>query len=186
MSKETRTSARRNPQTESNENEFEPCPPNQINFPPPRTPFSSIPDPSRFGNATPRLSVRFGKPHSEPNSAQSTPSRNTSRLSLGGGRLSSCAFVKETEFCVHVPHFDLKDDPSFWTDHNVQVRFLFLFYVSCVVYVTEVAFFRCWLEFDRWVIRRRFRKGMVGVWSRRVRKLWSGSVILKPDSPLII
>ncbi|KAH1116640.1 hypothetical protein GLYMA_17G038700v4 [Glycine max] len=121
MSKETRTSARRNPQTESNENEFEPCPPNQINFPPPRTPFSSIPDPSRFGNATPRLSVRFGKPHSEPNSAQSTPSRNTSRLSLGGGRLSSCAFVKETEFCVHVPHFDLKDDPSFWTDHNVQV-----------------------------------------------------------------
>ncbi|KAK7388059.1 hypothetical protein VNO78_22862 [Psophocarpus tetragonolobus] len=130
MGKESRTSARKN---ETNENELDPWP-NPIHFPPPRTPLNSIPDPSqcqdpeparpaRLGNATPRLSARFGKTHSEPNSAQSTPSRNTSRFSLGGGSrgLSACALLKDTEFCVHVPHFDLKDDPSFWTDHNVQV-----------------------------------------------------------------
>ncbi|TKY54300.1 Phragmoplast orienting kinesin-1 [Spatholobus suberectus] len=132
MSKEPRISARKNPQSETNENELEPWQ-NPINFPPPRTPLNSIPDPSqcqepepvrpaRFGNATPRFSGRFGKAHSEPNSAQSTPSRNTSRVSLGGGRgVSSCTLLKETEFCVQVPHFELKDDPSFWMDHNVQV-----------------------------------------------------------------
>ncbi|KAK7363420.1 hypothetical protein VNO77_05563 [Canavalia gladiata] len=137
MLKETRNSARRNPQNEATENEFESWQVNPINYPPPRTPLNSIPDPSqcleseplrpgRFGNATPRLSVRTGKAHSEPNSAQSTPARNTSRVSLGGGSgrgrgVSSCALLKETELCVEVPHFDLKDDPSFWTDHNVQV-----------------------------------------------------------------
>ncbi|CAJ1940736.1 unnamed protein product [Sphenostylis stenocarpa] len=131
MSKENRSSVRRNPQSETNENELEPWQ-NPINFPPPRTPLNSIPDPSqcqeheparpaRLGSATPRLSGRTGKPHSEPNSAQSTPSRNASRVSLGGGRASACAFLKETEFCVNVPHFELKDDPSYWTDHNVQV-----------------------------------------------------------------
>nr|KYP57727.1 Kinesin-like protein KIF15 [Cajanus cajan] len=132
MSKETRSSSRRNPQNETNENELEPWL-NPVNFPPPRTPLNSIPDPSqyqepeparpaRFGNATPRISGRIGKPYSEPSSAQSTPSRNTPRVSLGGGRgASSCALLKDTEFCVQVPHFELKDDPSFWTDHNVQV-----------------------------------------------------------------
>ncbi|XP_014509145.1 kinesin-like protein KIN-12C [Vigna radiata var. radiata] len=131
MWKEARTSFRRNPQSETNENELEGWQ-NPINFPPPRTPLNSITDPSqcqeleparqhRFGTATPRLSARVGKPQSEPNSAQSTPARNASRVSLGGGRASACALLKETEFCVNVPHFELKDDPSFWTDHNVQV-----------------------------------------------------------------
>ncbi|BAT77004.1 hypothetical protein VIGAN_01508300 [Vigna angularis var. angularis] len=131
MWKEARTSFRRNPQSETNENELEGWQ-NPINFPPPRTPLNSITDPSqcqeleparqhRFGSATPRLSGRVGKPQSEPNSAQSTPARNASRVSLGGGRPSACALLKETEFCVNVPHFELKDDPSFWTDHNVQV-----------------------------------------------------------------
>ncbi|WVZ13007.1 hypothetical protein V8G54_017537 [Vigna mungo] len=131
MWKEARTSFRRNPQSETNENELEGWQ-NPINFPPPRTPLNSITDPSqcqeleparqhRFGSATPRLSGRVGKPQLEPNSAQSTPARNASRVSLGGGRPSACALLKETEFCVNVPHFELKDDPSFWTDHNVQV-----------------------------------------------------------------
>ncbi|XP_027331846.1 kinesin-like protein KIN-12C [Abrus precatorius] len=135
MLKETRNSARRNPQNEANENEFESSQ-NLINYPPPRTPFNSIPDPSqcqesepirppRFGNATPRASSRTGKAHSEPNSAQSTPARNTPRVSLGGGSrgrgVSSCVLLKDTELSLQVPHFDLKDDPSFWTDHNVQV-----------------------------------------------------------------
>ncbi|GAU16719.1 hypothetical protein TSUD_199610 [Trifolium subterraneum] len=126
---------RRNSQIESNENEFESH--NPINFPPPRTPLNSIPDPSqchesephrharsssdRFGNAN---SVRTGKLHSEPNSAQSTPARNSSRVSLGGGssRVSlGKGIVKGTEILTEVQHFELKNDPSFWTDHNVQV-----------------------------------------------------------------
>ncbi|CAJ2650140.1 kinesin-like protein KIN-12C isoform X2 [Trifolium pratense] len=126
---------RRNSQIESNENEFESQ--NPINFPPPRTPLNSIPDPSqchesethrharsssdRFGNAG---SVRTGKLHSESNSAQSTPARNSSRVSLGGGssRVSlGKGIVKGTEILTQVQHFELKHDPSFWTDHNVQV-----------------------------------------------------------------
>lgn len=153
MWKEARTTFRRNPQSETNENELEGWQ-NPINFPPPRTPLNSITDPSqcqeleparqhRFGTATPRLSGRVGKPQSEPNSAQSTPARNASRVSLGGGRASACALLKETEFCVNVPHFELKDDPSFWTDHNVQVILHsngFWIVFSHVVYVTEVEF----------------------------------------------
>ncbi|WJX90794.1 hypothetical protein P8452_72654 [Trifolium repens] len=131
----TRNMTRRNSQIESNENEFESQ--NPINFPPPRTPLNSIPDPSqyhesephrharsssdRFGNAA---SVRTGKLHSESNSAQSTPARNSSRVSLGGGssRVSlGKGIVKGTEILTEVQHFELKHDPSFWTDHNVQV-----------------------------------------------------------------
>ncbi|KAK7264770.1 hypothetical protein RJT34_32380 [Clitoria ternatea] len=131
MSKETRRSL----QNEPNENEFESSL-NLINHPPPRTPFNTIPDPSqcsepdplrpvRLANATPRVCGRTGKPHSEPNSAQSTPARSASRVSLGAKGSSrgpsSCALPRDTEFCVNVPHFELQDDPSFWTDHNVQV-----------------------------------------------------------------
>jgi len=139
----TRNTNRRNLQIETNENEFESQ--NPINFPPPRTPLNSIPDPSqyhepellrharsssdRFGN-TP--SVRIPKPHSEPNSAQSTPARNSSRVSLGGGGSSRVSlgkgFLKGTEIIsTEVQHFELKHDPSFWMDHNVQVRVYLLF-----------------------------------------------------------
>ncbi|MED6175506.1 hypothetical protein PIB30_078977 [Stylosanthes scabra] len=162
----SRTFHRRNPQSEPNENEFESSSQfqNPINYPPPRTPLNSIPDPSqyqkeaqdsealrlgrryseRFGNGngssvclssgTTRASARLGKSISEPNSAQSTPARNasSSRVSLGGGSkgrggVSSCALMRGisaasgTELCTEVPHFELKDDPSFWMDHNVQV-----------------------------------------------------------------
>ncbi|XP_015944973.1 kinesin-like protein KIN-12C [Arachis duranensis] len=168
----SRTFHRRNPQAEPNENEFESSSQlqNPINYPPPRTPLNSIPDPSqyekeaqdpeadslskaeavrlgrryseRFGNGssvclssgTTRASARLGKSNSEPNSAQSTPARNasSSRVSLGGGSkgrggVSSCALMRGisaanvTELCTEVPHFELKDDPSFWMDHNVQV-----------------------------------------------------------------
>lgn len=169
----SRTFHRRNPQIEPNENEFESSH-NPINYPPPRTPLNSIPDPSqyqkeaqepeadslfksepvrparyssdRFGtgslglsSGTPRFSGRAGKSHSEPTSAQSTPARiaSSSRVSLGGGGsrgrgVSSCALMKGisvTELCTEVPHFELKDDPSFWKDHNVQV-FSFFFFLS--------------------------------------------------------
>ncbi|XP_027192463.1 kinesin-like protein KIN-12C isoform X2 [Cicer arietinum] len=128
----TQNMNRRNSQIEANENEFESQTP--INFPPPRTPLNSIPDPSqyhepepirhrrsssdRFGNAA---SVRVAKLHSEPN----TPARvSSSRVSLGGGnsRVSlGKGFLKGTEISTEVQHFELNHDPSFWTDHNVQV-----------------------------------------------------------------
>lgn len=99
----------------------------------------------RAGNAglsygTPRVSGRAGaKSQSEPNSAQSTPAK---RASIGGatgpcavsrapplytgGRGSSSRALRgvsaeNSEFPVDVSHFELVDDPSFWTDHNVQV-----------------------------------------------------------------
>lgn len=127
---------------EANENEFESQ--NPINFPPPRTPLNSIPDPSQCHEHEPlrharfasdRLgsgaSVRIGKLHSEPSSAQSTPARNSSRVSLGGGnsRVSlGKGMVKGAEVATEVQHFELKQDPSFWTDHNVQVCFRRFFY----------------------------------------------------------
>lgn len=183
MFKESSTSRNtpRNPQFEANENEFESSQ-NLNNYPPPRSPLNSIPDPSqcqkesqepdvnflnkheavrpgrssdkrcdtssdRFGNigfnyGTPRVLGRNGKAHSEPNSAQSTPARNASRVSLGGavgmcagsrvpysgggkagssGTLLKGISVANSELCKEVQHFELKEDPSFWMDHNVQV-----------------------------------------------------------------
>ncbi|KAJ7955307.1 Kinesin-like protein [Quillaja saponaria] len=101
----------------------------------------------RYGNVgfnyvTPRVVSRGGKAHSEPNSAQSSPARNVSRISLGGaagtcagsramqlsgGRGGSFSKVSRgisatnSELYMEVPHFELKEDPSFWMDHNVQV-----------------------------------------------------------------
>ncbi|KAF7836879.1 kinesin-like protein KIN-12C isoform X1 [Senna tora] len=95
-----------------------------------------------FNYGTPRVLGRNGKAQSEPNSAQSTPARNASRVSLGGavgfcagsrvpysggGKAgSSGTFLKgisvaNSELCKEVQHFELKEDPSFWMDHNVQV-----------------------------------------------------------------
>ncbi|PRQ39572.1 putative plus-end-directed kinesin ATPase [Rosa chinensis] len=85
---------------------------------------------------TPRVSGRGGKAHSEPNSAQSTPARN--RASIGGcavsrapvyngGRAGSSSRISReipaanSEILTQVPHFELAEDSSFWTDHNVQV-----------------------------------------------------------------
>ncbi|XP_054821452.1 kinesin-like protein KIN-12C [Prosopis cineraria] len=179
----TRTLGRntsRNPQFEANENEFE-ASQNKYNYPPPRTPLNTIPDPwqcqkepeesdanshyklearsgrssdkrceassDRFGNlslnyGTPRFLGRNGKANSEPNSAQSTPARNASRISLGGaggicpgtrvqypgggkagssGTFFKGVSVANSEFSEEVQHFELKEDPSFWMDHNVQV-----------------------------------------------------------------
>ncbi|KAF8392699.1 hypothetical protein HHK36_023048 [Tetracentron sinense] len=94
---------------------------------------------SNYG--TPRTANR-GKAHSEPNSAQSTPARSVSKVSnvgaLGactgyrfpqytgarGGsssRVSRGMSIASAEPTVEVPHFELVEDPSFWTDHNVQV-----------------------------------------------------------------
>ncbi|GLT60250.1 hypothetical protein SLA2020_330230 [Shorea laevis] len=94
--------------------------------------------------ATQRGMSGRGKVHSEPNSAQSTPTRSSSRVSLGGvsavSRVSQVlgwrgglnagsssrvsrgiSMIDNSDLSNDVPHFELDEDPSFWTDHNVQV-----------------------------------------------------------------
>ncbi|KAK8518820.1 hypothetical protein V6N12_012061 [Hibiscus sabdariffa] len=99
-------------------------------------------------NMTPRVSRGIGRAtsscYSESNSTQSTPTKsvvskppvsgyrnkfdgnggmrggNFSALYRGMPSSSSCGPVTVVN-TVEVPHFDLKEDPSFWMDHNVQV-----------------------------------------------------------------
>lgn len=84
-------------------------------------------------NGTPRFSAQTRRVNSEPSSTQSTPAKSSSRVSFGGAivadgragssfRLSRRISIPNTELPVDVPHFDLEEDPSFWKDHNVQVR----------------------------------------------------------------
>ncbi|XP_022725985.1 kinesin-like protein KIN-12D isoform X2 [Durio zibethinus] len=104
----------------------------------------------RFGgmtNMTPRVSRGIGRAnsssYSESNSTQSTPTKSVSKpLASGfrnkydgnggmrGGNFAALyKGVPSSSSCgpptvvntVEVPHFDLKEDPSFWMDHNVQV-----------------------------------------------------------------
>lgn len=159
--------------TESNENDLDSLSSNfYANFPPPRTPLNSIPDPSQYleqkakheidyevsrpgrlvdskleasvammmskrgGNDNSRVSSKW-KSYSEPNSANSTPSRRISsvgvntgpRVSVYGGEKggSSCKVSKRLsignfEVPEEITKFELKEDPSFWNDHNVQVN----------------------------------------------------------------
>ncbi|KAL0457547.1 UNVERIFIED_CONTAM: Kinesin-like protein KIN-12C [Sesamum latifolium] len=93
---------------------------------------------------TPKLYARGKSTNSEPNSAQTTPTRTGPRVStasasatlmrlpsqLGhaGGRGSNVPRVSRgismaitEQLLADVPHFELDEDPLFWNDHNVQV-----------------------------------------------------------------
>ncbi|XP_021285651.1 kinesin-like protein KIN-12D isoform X2 [Herrania umbratica] len=98
-------------------------------------------------NMTPRVSRGMGRAnsscYSESNSTQSTPTKSVSKPPASGlrnkfdgnGGMRGGNFaalykgVPSSSSCgpptvvntVEVPHFDLKEDPSFWMDHNVQV-----------------------------------------------------------------
>ncbi|XP_057966007.1 kinesin-like protein KIN-12F [Malania oleifera] len=103
-----------------------------------------------FHNMTPRSTTRAvgrgSSSYSESNSTQSTPTKSVtkppnpgfslasgSRLPANGGGARVGGFAALSKgipiSCgpstiintVEVPHFDLKEDPSFWMDHNVQV-----------------------------------------------------------------
>ncbi|XP_020889083.1 kinesin-like protein KIN-12C isoform X3 [Arabidopsis lyrata subsp. lyrata] len=94
----------------------------------------------RAGNSSdsnPKIVNRNGKSRSEPNSAQSTPTRNGARVSLGGGCATGARVVQSfggrgriprgismaesVSFAETTPHFELNEDHSFWKEHNVQV-----------------------------------------------------------------
>ncbi|KAF4366869.1 hypothetical protein F8388_013934 [Cannabis sativa] len=98
-----------------------------------------------FANMTPRTTTRTvgraGSNFSETNSTQSTPTKSVSKPpgsslrskvdGTGGARTANFApLYKGTPIpsgsctvvnTVEVPHFDLKENPSFWMEHNVQV-----------------------------------------------------------------
>lgn len=97
----------------------------------------------RYSLSDRKLEARgnVGKAHSEPNSAQSTPARrisvggvigacNGSRVSLYTGNKAGISKTCKALSAVNsdllpdeIPHFELVEDSSFWTDHNVQVGF---------------------------------------------------------------
>ncbi|XP_059645790.1 kinesin-like protein KIN-12F, partial [Cornus florida] len=92
-----------------------------------------------------RVMGRANSGYSECNSTQSTPTKSVTKppnpglcltggsrpLSNGGARMGNFAALSKgipiscssstVVNSVEVPHFDLKEDPSFWMDHNVQV-----------------------------------------------------------------
>ncbi|CAN1806259.1 Kinesin-like protein KIN-12C [Linum perenne] len=99
-------------------------------------------DKSVSANATPRGFSRPAKSHSEPSSAHSTPARIGPRVSLGpctiaprssqitkgkelgsySSRVSRGISIPDNDVSPAVPpRFELRIDPSFWADHNVQV-----------------------------------------------------------------
>ncbi|XP_072976598.1 kinesin-like protein KIN-12E isoform X5 [Typha angustifolia] len=86
-----------------------------IPFPHPRSPLISIPDPAQ----NPRGVCLT------PKASHTTPARAASRFHAGNGvRERSCLKgIGEAKSLVpvEVPYFELKEDPSFWEDHNVQV-----------------------------------------------------------------
>lgn len=90
--------------------------------------------------------VRGNSSNSESNSAQCTPTKSVTKpmnqitclttghrppMANGGARMANFAalsrgipsYGSSTTYVntVEVPHFEMKEDPSFWMDHNVQV-----------------------------------------------------------------
>ncbi|KAK9286730.1 hypothetical protein L1049_015133 [Liquidambar formosana] len=97
-----------------------------------------------YTNMTPRSArtvARANSGYSESNSTQNTPTKSVSKPpnpgirskvdGNGGARVGNFAALYKgmpmscgpstVVNSVEVPHFDLKEDPSFWMDHNVQV-----------------------------------------------------------------
>lgn len=104
-----------------------------------------------FPNMTPRQTRTVGRAapsFSESNSTQSTPTKSVSKppsstlrnkadgtisartgnyAALYKGLPMSAGSSSTVVNTVEVPHFNLKEDPSFWMEHNVQVKFAFRF-----------------------------------------------------------
>lgn len=140
-----------------------------------------------FPNITPRSTRTVGKAtsaYSECNSTQSTPTKSVTKPpnpgfrtkidGNGNGRPGNFAQLYKgvPVSCgpstmvntVEVPHFDLREDPSFWMDHNVQVssmrNFIFVFRKISpfqVFFQSIVGFFVCLMRKLRKTERDKFR-----------------------------
>lgn len=98
-----------------------------------------------------KVIVRGNSSNSESNSTQCTPTKSVTKppnqaicltggqrppMANGGARMANFAalsrgmpsYGSSTAYVntVEVPHFEMKEDPSFWMDHNVQVSITFL------------------------------------------------------------
>lgn len=131
----------------------------QFPFPPPPPLMTS--HVMNIGNgycaATPRSLTTGGKAssvHSGTSSTQSTPTKSVTkpifngfsncRAPQCGGTARAMNFLVSSKgiplssasppvyFAAEVSHFDLKEDPSFWMDHNVQVQFVFLCLITSI------------------------------------------------------
>ncbi|CAF2100894.1 unnamed protein product [Brassica napus] len=85
-------------------------------------------------DSNPRIVIRNARSRSEPNSAQSTPTRSGARVSLGGGCVTGARVAQSfvgrgriprgismADYAETTPHFEMNEDHSFWKEHNVQV-----------------------------------------------------------------
>uniref|UniRef100_A0A0D3CJB8 Kinesin motor domain-containing protein n=1 Tax=Brassica oleracea var. oleracea TaxID=109376 RepID=A0A0D3CJB8_BRAOL len=85
-------------------------------------------------DSNPRIVTRNARSRSEPNSAQSTPTRSGARVSLGGGCVTGARvaqsfagrgripkWISMADSMETTPHFEMNEDHSFWKEHNVQV-----------------------------------------------------------------
>ncbi|KAG5398445.1 hypothetical protein IGI04_020259 [Brassica rapa subsp. trilocularis] len=85
-------------------------------------------------DSNPRIVTRNARSRSEPNSAQSTPTRSGARVSLGGGCVTGARVAQSfvgrgriprgismADCAETAPHFEMNEDHSFWKEHNVQV-----------------------------------------------------------------
>ncbi|RID63434.1 hypothetical protein BRARA_E02444 [Brassica rapa] len=85
-------------------------------------------------DSNPRIVTRNARSRSEPNSAQSTPTRSGARVSLGGGCVTGARVAQSfvgrgriprgismADCAETTPHFEMNEDHSFWKEHNVQV-----------------------------------------------------------------
>ncbi|KAH0927072.1 hypothetical protein HID58_019328 [Brassica napus] len=85
-------------------------------------------------DSNPRIVIRNARSRSEPNSAQSTPTRSGARVSLGGGCVTGARVAQSfvgrgriprgismADCAETTPHFEMNEDHSFWKEHNVQV-----------------------------------------------------------------
>ncbi|CAG7877320.1 unnamed protein product [Brassica rapa] len=85
-------------------------------------------------DSNPRIVTRNARSRSEPNSAQSTPTRSGARVSLGGGCVTGARVAQSfvgrgriprgismADYAETTPHFEMNEDHSFWKEHNVQV-----------------------------------------------------------------
>lgn len=112
---------------------------------------------SGYSMGTPRTYRTSGKAssvHSDCSSTQSTPTKSVTkptssayggcRPPMGVGRTPNYAVASKgipmsaaaplVYIAAEVPHFELREDPSFWMDHNVQVIILFLAIFVCMVF----------------------------------------------------
>lgn len=140
------------------------------------------------GNVTPRVPRTVGRASSsvtacsESNSTQSTPTKSVTKpppsssvrsKADGGGfsaRLgnyaalykgvpSSACMAPTVVNTVEVPHFDLKEDSSFWINHNVQVsdpdispiELIYLDERVCLILVLYYYYYFCDLWFEFWL-----------------------------------